>query len=850
MGQSQQHNSWRSKDVFERAHPTPKATEKINIGATTAKSQVVAVCCAPIIAKRVCRHPCNSSDHEGAVASSSPPSSYPLKPSPAMVEWCQSLSLVRMWAEEWVLRPVRDAVFRLPLRDSTQIHTRDIRRFRYLCVSVSPTLGVVSVSAFTSTMLMQDCMTGPNKVLFSKTSPSDWVLWEHSVLDSESGAVCWSSPSLSFGYSARANRKWLACSGSKHGELCIWRVAGGIPEGPGVCFQTSLDLKDIDLSPESHDILMDLGWTCGAVTFVDLDASFQAQGLVVQTKIMHHEVTPKGVMWLSDGSMCTLHFGSSVYFLVDELQHRRLAFPKDHMVHPISKGRAFVISADSHRFRVYDTEGSDPTKPSFCVPCTWCCPSNQSGLIASTGLSTRGAKEKSLKVSLHDGLSTAILLPVTVSRSSQNPRRYTKGHKEEPRPAPQPRPPGLAMPHVLRADSIDVADRTAGRISFKAGSIKNAAVTARHRHVGRAVVVAPPPATTTTSSMRDQVGALAMGAHPRCGGGAAGSCALRRGAMSGGGGGGGYGMLVVRLVWEWLWCRSRFYCLKLFVGDKHPVLVTFGVSTALLSLTHEDVVTGQRTLLLGGEWSAFGCQVNGKWLVCRDKSLKNLAVVELPTRCAFGERFSPSAKKPTVVPLPLSDDCQIYLDNSCEDRMLFSFTVSGLNFHVRSLKLMLIDLAQTNSSKELVVLSVTEPQLELFPCGAHVFVDCVALSGNYPAFITIEEGTAHTKQAQVMPRVFPRRISPLSQTQFCLFGSHKDTYEVWDATDTTRPARTMKCLPGCTTNRAFVEGGLLFQMSESTKEMHVTEESSGDHVITLAFFKETAVVSNFCFLLS
>ncbi|KAH3723126.1 hypothetical protein Pelo_18169 [Pelomyxa schiedti] len=274
----------------------------------------------------------------------------------------------------------------------------------------------------------------------------------------------------------------------------------------------------------------------------------------------------------------------------------------------------------------------------------------------------------------------------------------------------------------------------------------------------------------------------------------------------------------------------------------------------------EDVVTGQRTLLLGGEWSAFGCQVNGKWLVCRDKPQKNMAVLELPTRCTFGERFSPSAKKPTVVPLPFDGDCQIYLDTSCEDRMLFSFTVSGLNnFQVRSLKLMLIDLAQTNSLKELVVLSVTEPQLELFSvfefpdysvltkqCGAHVFVGCVATSCNHPAFIAIEEGTAHMNPAQDMPRIFPRSISPLSHTQFCLFGSHKDTYDVWDVTDTTRPARTMKCLPGCTTKQAFVEGGLLFQMSESRKEMHVTEESSGDHVITLAFFKGLSSTHKIC----
>ncbi|KAH3763159.1 hypothetical protein Pelo_4990 [Pelomyxa schiedti] len=334
-----------------------------------------------------------------------------------MIEWCHSTEVVRLWAEEWVIRPVRDAVFRLPLmeRDTRDQYRR--RRWRYLCVSVSATLGVVTLSGFTSKMRVRHCMTGPNKVLCSTTYPSDWLKSENSVIDAVTGSVCWSSP-LTSNYLARANRKWVVCCGDGDGELWIWKVVGGVPVEPKMCFQTALSWAEFELSPLSEDVLMELG-TRGSVTFCDLEASFQYQELI--TKKLDYDSRPaRGVMLVSDGSMCTLHRHFSLsqreFFLVDEKSNKVLKFPPKHDVRPISKSRAFVVKSGSLKkvseYRVFDTEGSDPTTPVLCVPCMWFGVSQQSGLIASTTAHTdlqllqpNTVSTLTLKISLCDGIS-------------------------------------------------------------------------------------------------------------------------------------------------------------------------------------------------------------------------------------------------------------------------------------------------------------------------------------------------------------------------------------------------------------------------------------------------------------
>ncbi|KAH3744308.1 hypothetical protein Pelo_14281 [Pelomyxa schiedti] len=75
-------------------------------------------------------------------------------------------------------------------------------------------------------------------------------------------------------------------------------------------------------------------------------------------------------------------------------------------------------------------------------------------------------------------------------------------------------------------------------------------------------------------------------------------------------------------------------------------------------------------------------------------------------------------------------------------------------------------------------------------------------------------------------------------------GDPSSYYEVWDINDTSKPVRTMRCLPGCTADNTFVEGGLLFQVTNANKEIHVTEESSGTHVVTLNLFKPLSAITN------
>ncbi|KAH3758750.1 hypothetical protein Pelo_9439 [Pelomyxa schiedti] len=57
-----------------------------------------------------------------------------------MREWARSPALLRQWAEEWVLPPLWDALFRLPLQGATW-------QLRDYCitahVSVSLTLGLI-----------------------------------------------------------------------------------------------------------------------------------------------------------------------------------------------------------------------------------------------------------------------------------------------------------------------------------------------------------------------------------------------------------------------------------------------------------------------------------------------------------------------------------------------------------------------------------------------------------------------------------------------------------------------------------------------------------------------------------
>ncbi|KAH3761285.1 hypothetical protein Pelo_6887 [Pelomyxa schiedti] len=240
-------------------------------------------------------------------------------------------------------------------------------------------------------------------------------------------------------------------------------------------------------------------------------------------------------------------------------------------------------------------------------------------------------------------------------------------------------------------------------------------------------------ATTTVTrrnpTTREQLAALAAGTHPRCGSlstimgwcGCDGDCAL-----------------VVRVLWEWLMDNARFYCVK-WVAEKCKIgvmMITFGVSPDLLTLTHEtrwwaerkgdvllaaneeyvvlirgalfclqDRVTGQMVRLVERQDVSFSA--SWKWMVLCDPKSREMIVVEIPKKSKSGPT---TIKIPTVVPLDTGKGTWEYCfpeivvaDNG--DHVLLLFEDPNIFFEI-----VVVDLVQTCSSKALAVLSSAVPR--------------------------------------------------------------------------------------------------------------------------------------------
>ncbi|KAH3767141.1 hypothetical protein Pelo_987 [Pelomyxa schiedti] len=263
----------------------------------------------------------------------------------------------------------------------------------------------------------------------------------------------------------------------------------------------------------------------------------------------------------------------------------------------------------------------------------------------------------------------------------------------------------------------------------------------------------------------------------------------------------------------------------------------------------QDRVTGQRVPLFENKKGRGFDSVatNGKWFVGCQRQGKML-VVKIPQKNPSGSKTA--IRKPTVVSFDKRWRACIPRCGINEDHLL-------LRCHGFSnfFKFVLVDLLQTYTSNKLVVLSSSVPRLEathpivlgrgLLICnpvysfrkenGSHSFVlghyIPSAFSRGVPDFMTFEEGTGGKPQP-TFPSAKPFHLfhegwlQQLDKSQFCAFSADVDAYEVWNLNDTTRPVRKQKFLSGCAKD-AFIEGGLLFQVSESLKEIHVTEESSG-----------------------
>ncbi|KAH3763240.1 hypothetical protein Pelo_4901 [Pelomyxa schiedti] len=249
----------------------------------------------------------------------------------------------------------------------------------------------------------------------------------------------------------------------------------------------------------------------------------------------------------------------------------------------------------------------------------------------------------------------------------------------------------------------------------------------------------------------------------------------------------------------------------------------------------QNMATGQRIFLSDENRPDGDIQTNGKWFVCT--SSKELAVIKLPlTRLGTTLLLAIS---PTVVRLPKHHLSQLQFDGNCEDRLLLCFDDS----------LVLVDNAQTQSLKKLAVLSWTalqsEGELDMMEANVYVMTkqDCthsfIAVDHHGDTVIAIEErtGKEQSKSGDSDWPTHTTHVSPVSQSEYCIFGDSQYQYQVLDVDDFPLPRRRMRCLPKCSAHDAFVEGGLLFQITKSGRKMFVTEECSGVNVITLKFFR-------------
>ncbi|KAH3723289.1 hypothetical protein Pelo_18008 [Pelomyxa schiedti] len=343
---------------------------------TTAKSQVLAVCCAAC-ASAVGLKPERYSYATAGQKTPKPPSLPP--PAPALVQWVKSPAMFRSWAEDWVLRPESDAVFRLS--DSCYACT-------CVCVSVSPTLGVVCHSYFRLASDTYCCCVGsigPGMVVLKSLTSVDHELYSYynyGILD-------------------------VAQQQQRNGV-----VGGYTMLGPGACVLRLL--HPIQFSQSSVDDIF--YFACEAfhdkyIVIVDLNATSQTMELV-----------------FSDGTLCELDLEDSSYTLRDITNgNLRATFPHAQKVTTLDQNHVLVCNSSSNKvtsFSVYHTGDllSSHLVESLSVPsCTWVGPSlDLSTLVLSTATDDDSTNYSyDIKLSLHDGATGFHIGNTPTSFSSQ-----------------------------------------------------------------------------------------------------------------------------------------------------------------------------------------------------------------------------------------------------------------------------------------------------------------------------------------------------------------------------------------------------------------------------------------------
>ncbi|KAH3765863.1 hypothetical protein Pelo_2266 [Pelomyxa schiedti] len=292
----------------------------------------------------------------------------------------------------------------------------------------------------------------------------------------------------------------------------------------------------------------------------------------------------------------------------------------------------------------------------------------------------------------------------------------------------------------------------------------------------------------------------------------------------------------------------------------------------------EDRATGHR--FARQDKMSLHAATNGKWLVTCREATRDMSVLKLPRRKSLhhlGERSTEAAatiKDPTVVRVRARGwRIDVWVPEFLsmhEDYVLLRCYDRG---QLQNYRFLWVDLVSTCGTKKMAVLRSFDIRMDDLPPSivdflpsslfffavqkeeaiSHVVMERNPLFSTPGSidFITVEvrnDNDDNKVQPTFEVGTPPTRdegchISQLNSSQFCVFHANSDTYEVWDVRDAEKPVRTQRLLSGCTTKNAFVEGGLLFQLSESLHEIHVVEESSGDHVITFNLFRPISWVT-------
>ncbi|KAH3761432.1 hypothetical protein Pelo_6733 [Pelomyxa schiedti] len=398
---------------------------------TTAKSQVMAIICAPItelrrrtsnnnkIGDREEQESLSGNDTNADVGTITPPATHPIihsvgdgrrccVPPSSMVKWIQSTAVFRAWAEEWVLRPSDEAVFRLPIRE------------HFLFVSVSPTLGLVRHSWFHTPGDVNGSLGNNRMILRQSRFIRASFLNEHVIeeVGGDGEALKRVSSLQTRCHPLYCNRKWIV--GINGGRLHVWQVAPGVGLGDAsssgmteryfdglllgyiVCARFSSFSDDVFLVFESCETV---GGSGGSVTFCDLQASVNKGELVVIRKLLCRDRPCCVTSCRTDGSMCTMHYDP--YLIVDNATGEPVVqFPEGATVLPIGSSHVFMMRKDAPKFEVFHNGGSlTSTPPTLSVPCTWAAPSlrDQSQLIVSTTHSSEShGRATEIKFVVHD----------------------------------------------------------------------------------------------------------------------------------------------------------------------------------------------------------------------------------------------------------------------------------------------------------------------------------------------------------------------------------------------------------------------------------------------------------------